>query len=106
MVPGMRLMDTVSRVSTGEGFGARHHSMCIAAEIDWRPGLPTATWVFAGRGGGGFGVRWLIEWRLGFDRHEARRGNLDTRLQRCRPWIMLREGWRWHIQEDDVVDKR
>ncbi len=56
VVPGVRLTDTASRVSTGEGFGARHHSMRIAAEIVWRPGLPTTRWVFGGRGGGGFGA--------------------------------------------------
>ena len=97
----MRLMDAVSRVSPCKGFGARHHSMRIAAEIEWRPGLPIATWVFAGRGGGGFGARWRIEWRLGFERHDARRGSLGTRLGRCRPWTMLRGSWKRHIQEDD-----
>ena len=77
----MRLMDAASRASPCKGFGARHHNMRIAAEIEWRPGLPIATWVFAGRGGGGFGARSRIEWGLGFDRHDARRGSPATRLQ-------------------------
>jgi hypothetical protein len=74
-------MDAASRVSPCKGCGARHHSMRIAAEIEWRPGLPIATWVFAGRGGGGFGARLRIEWGLRFDRHDARRGSPVTRLQ-------------------------